>query len=48
MERKWEEMSPEEKQEEMFERWLSPKDPERKDLKFQSTLAKLLGTSLIF
>jgi uroporphyrinogen-III decarboxylase len=36
MEKKWQEMSPDEKQESMFEKWLSPKDPEGKDLKFQS------------
>jgi uroporphyrinogen-III decarboxylase len=36
MAKQWEEMSPEEKQEELFNRWLAPKDPEGKDLKFQS------------
>lgn len=40
MEKKWEEMSSDEKQEEMFARWLSPKDPEGKDLKFQSPQAE--------
>jgi len=33
-------LSPEEKQEELFQRWLSPKDPEGKDLKFQSPQAE--------
>ena len=40
MEKKWEEMTPDEKQEALFQRWLSPKDPEGKDLKFQSTQAE--------
>jgi len=40
MEKKWEEMSPEEKQEELFGKWLSPKDAEGKDLKFQNPQAK--------
>jgi len=40
MEKKWEELTPEEKQEELFNRWLSPKDPEGKDIKFQSPQAK--------
>jgi len=40
IEKKWEELTPEEKQEELFNRWLSPKDPEGKDLKFQSPQAK--------
>jgi hypothetical protein len=40
MEKKWEEMSSDEKQEEMFAKWLSPKDPEEKDLKFQSPQAE--------
>mgnify|MGYP001053771634 CR=1 FL=1 len=39
MEKKWEEMSPEEKQEELFQKWFSPKDAEGKDLKFQSPAA---------
>ena len=36
MEKKGAEMSPEEKQEVLFQRWLSPKDPQGNDLKFQS------------
>jgi hypothetical protein len=36
MAKQWEEMSSEEKQEGFFNRWLSPKDPEGNDLKFQS------------
>jgi len=40
MEKQWEDMSPDEKQEEMFNRWLSPKDHEGKDLKFQSPQAE--------
>ncbi|MDD3628177.1 MAG: uroporphyrinogen decarboxylase family protein [Atribacterota bacterium] len=36
MEKQWVDMSPEEKQEEMFNQWLSPRDPEGNDLKFQS------------
>jgi len=40
MEKKWEEMSSEEKQEALFQKWLSPKDPEGKDLKFQSPQAE--------
>jgi hypothetical protein len=36
MEKQWEEMTPEEKQEALFDRWISPKDPEGNDLKFQS------------
>ena len=36
MEKKWEEMSPDEKQEVFFQRWLSPKDPMGNDIKFQS------------
>jgi len=42
MEKKWEELSPDEKQEAMFQRWLSPKDPEGNDLKFQSPEAEKL------
>jgi len=42
MEKKWEEMSADEKQEAMFQRWLSPKDPEGNDLKFQSPEAEKL------
>jgi hypothetical protein len=33
-------MSPEEKQEVLFQRWLSPKDPQGNDLKFQSPAAE--------
>jgi hypothetical protein len=40
MEKKWEEMSPDEKQEALFQRWLSPKDPEGNDLQFQSPEAE--------
>jgi hypothetical protein len=40
MEKKWEEMSADEKQEAQFRRLLSPKDPEGKDLKFQSPQAE--------
>jgi uroporphyrinogen-III decarboxylase len=40
MAKQWEEMSPDEKQEEFFNRWLSPKDPEGNDLKFQSSQAE--------
>jgi hypothetical protein len=40
MEKKWGEMSPEEKQEALFEVWLSPKDPQGNDLKFQSPQAE--------
>jgi len=36
MEKEWEELKPGEKQEELFNRWLSPKDPEGNGLKFQS------------
>ncbi len=36
MEKKWEGMTPDEKQEELFARWMSPKDPQGNDLKFQS------------
>jgi len=36
MEKKWEEMSAEEKQEVLFERWATPKDPQGNDLKFSS------------
>ncbi|NQT31054.1 MAG: uroporphyrinogen decarboxylase [Deltaproteobacteria bacterium] len=42
MEKKWEELTPEEKQEELFNQWLSPKDPQGKDLKFQSPQAEKL------
>jgi len=40
MEKKWEEMSSDEKQEELFAKWLSPKDPQGNDLKFQSPAAE--------
>ncbi|MDH4269954.1 MAG: uroporphyrinogen decarboxylase, partial [Dehalococcoidia bacterium] len=40
MEKKWEEMSSDEKQEELFARWISPKDPQGNDLKFQSPQAE--------
>ena len=40
MEKKREELTPEEKQEELFNRWLSPKDPQGNDLKFQSPQAQ--------
>lgn len=36
MEKQWADMTSNEKQEAMFARWLAPKDPEGKDLKFQS------------
>ncbi|MCK5487070.1 MAG: uroporphyrinogen decarboxylase [Desulfobacterales bacterium] len=36
MEKKWEEMSSDEKQEAQFQKLLTPKDPEGNDLKFQS------------
>jgi hypothetical protein len=39
MEKKWEEMTVDEKQEAQFQKLLSPKDPEGKDLKFQSPQA---------
>lgn len=40
MEKKWEEMSADEKQEDLFQRWLSPKDHDGNDLKFKSPEAK--------
>ncbi|HUT72025.1 MAG TPA: uroporphyrinogen decarboxylase family protein [Desulfatiglandales bacterium] len=40
MEKKWEELSPDERQEALFQRWLSPKDPEGNDLPFQSPEAE--------
>jgi hypothetical protein len=40
MEKKWEEMSSDEKQESLFHRWLLPKDPQGNDLKFQSSQAE--------
>ncbi|MFW9915372.1 MAG: uroporphyrinogen decarboxylase family protein [Candidatus Thorarchaeota archaeon] len=42
MEKQWQELSSDEKQEALFEKWLSPKDPEGNDLKFQSPKAKEL------
>ena len=36
MEKQWEEMSSDEKQETFFAKWMSPKDPQGNDLKFQS------------
>jgi uroporphyrinogen-III decarboxylase len=42
MEKKWEEMTADEKQEALFQRWLSPKDPEGNDLKFQDPEAEKL------
>jgi hypothetical protein len=40
MEKQWEEMSPDERQEALFARWMSPKDPQGNDLKFQSPQAE--------
>jgi hypothetical protein len=40
MEKKWEEMSSDERQEAQFQVWLSPKDPQGNDLKFQSPAAE--------
>ena len=40
MEKQWEELSPDERQEALFERWLSPKDHEGNDLKFKSPEAE--------
>jgi hypothetical protein len=40
MEKKWEEMSADEKQEAQFQKLLAPKDPEGNDLKFQSPKAE--------
>ncbi|UCF73839.1 MAG: uroporphyrinogen decarboxylase [Deltaproteobacteria bacterium] len=40
MEKKWEEMSSDEKQEAQLQKWLSPKDPEGNDLQFQSPQAE--------
>ena len=40
MEKKWAEMTPDEKQEAMFQRWMSPKDPQGNDIKFQSPQAE--------
>ena len=40
MEKQWEDMSSDEKQEALFQRWMSPKDPQGNDLKFQSPQAE--------
>jgi hypothetical protein len=40
MEKTWAQMSADEKQEALFQRWLAPKDPEGNDLQFQSPEAK--------
>lgn len=40
MEKKWEAMSPDEKQEAQFQKLLTPKDPQGNDLKFQSPEAE--------
>ena len=40
MEKKWEEMSADEKQEAQFQKLLTPKDPEGNDLPFQSAEAE--------
>jgi hypothetical protein len=40
MGKEWGELSPDEKQEALFQRWLSPKDPQGNDLKFQSPQAE--------
>ena len=40
MGKKWEELSADEKKEALFQRWISPKDPEGNDLKFQSPQAE--------
>jgi hypothetical protein len=40
MGKEWAELSPDEKQEALFQRWLSPKDPGGNDLKFQSPEAE--------
>ncbi len=40
MEKKWEEMSADEKQEAQFQKLLAPKDPEGKDVQFQSSEAE--------
>jgi hypothetical protein len=40
MEQQWSDMTPAEKQEELFQQWLSPKDAEGKPLKFQSPQAE--------
>jgi hypothetical protein len=40
MEKKWEEMTSDEKQEALFQKWMSPKDPQGNDIKFQSPQAE--------
>jgi hypothetical protein len=40
MAKQWQDMTPAEKQEELFQQWLSPKDAEGKPLKFQSPQAE--------
>jgi len=40
MEKKWEEMTSDERQEAWFQGWMSPKDPQGNDLKFQSPAAE--------
>jgi len=40
MEKQWEDMSSDERQEAQLQKWMSPKDPEGKDLKFQSPQAE--------
>ena len=40
MGKEWGELSADEKREALFQRWLSPKDPEGNDLKFQSPEAE--------
>ena len=40
MEKKWEQLSPEEKQDTLFQKWLSPKAPDGSDIKFQSSEAE--------
>jgi hypothetical protein len=40
MEKQWQELTPQEKQETLFQRWLSPKDSQGNDLKFQSPQAE--------
>lgn len=40
MEKKWEEMSPDERRESLIQRWLSPKAPDGSDIKFKSPEAE--------
>ena len=42
MEKQWQELTPQEKQEALFQRWLQPKDSQGNDLKFQSPQAEKL------